>query len=273
MLCGQKLLQCHCAHFAATYKYRSTTATEMHVQKHSSLSLLINASTQFVGWDALDPASRALRLLIAANGTVDGLYPVRVQRIPPPAASYATGMARRDSADKMHVASSSLQAAGNLSILLEQSRSYVHDDGNGDAPEMADEHEETTAASLKMQQDDIKLTDNVASDAVNDTRHVPSEFLLSGHVSFAEEGDSFYEYLLKQWIIGGKHPKDDGLLQSYVAAMRGIRTWLLGQTAPTAHADASALKAAQRPDGSESQSSIVHEMGHLVCPTLSYPAA
>jgi Glycosyl hydrolase family 47 len=56
--------------------------------------------------------------------------------------------------------------------------------------------------------------------------HVPGTVLLGAR------GDSYYEYMLKQYIASSK--QDDALLRHYVAAMGGVRDWLLGETAPPA---------------------------------------
>ena len=52
----------------------------------------------------------------------------------------------------------------------------------------------------------------------------------TGKVTFGAYGDSYYEYLLKQYIFTGK--TDAALLDAYKAAMHGVRLWLLGETAP-----------------------------------------
>jgi hypothetical protein len=52
----------------------------------------------------------------------------------------------------------------------------------------------------------------------------------SNHVSLGARGDSFYEYMLKQYLLGGK--KDNNLLEMYTEAMRGVRDVLLAETAP-----------------------------------------
>jgi hypothetical protein len=57
-----------------------------------------------------------------------------------------------------------------------------------------------------------------------------STIFSSHHVSMGALGDSFYEYMLKQYLLGGK--KDRKLLEMYTAAMQGVRDVLLAETAP-----------------------------------------
>lgn len=49
-------------------------------------------------------------------------------------------------------------------------------------------------------------------------------------VSFGARGDSYYEYLLKQFLAGGR--TEPLFLEQYEAAMMGMRRWLVGSTAP-----------------------------------------
>ena len=62
-----------------------------------------------------------------------------------------------------------------------------------------------------------------------------------GTVSLGARGDSYYEYLLKQYLFSGG--QDDVFLERYVQAMSGVRDWLLGETAPPATGVAAALRA------------------------------
>ena len=59
---------------------------------------------------------------------------------------------------------------------------------------------------------------------------VPTVRIRPGSVTMGAGGDSYYEYLLKQYLISGKADLD--FLQQYMAAMNGAREWLLGTTAP-----------------------------------------
>jgi endoplasmic reticulum Man9GlcNAc2 1,2-alpha-mannosidase len=52
-----------------------------------------------------------------------------------------------------------------------------------------------------------------------------------GIITLGGQGDSFYEYMLKQYIAGGL--QDTVFLDAYTNAMAGMREWLLGTTAPT----------------------------------------
>jgi endoplasmic reticulum Man9GlcNAc2 1,2-alpha-mannosidase len=52
----------------------------------------------------------------------------------------------------------------------------------------------------------------------------------SAMVTLGARGDSYYEYLLKQYIFSGR--KDDLWLEAYMAAMNGVRNCLVGWTAP-----------------------------------------
>ncbi|DBA98648.1 hypothetical protein WJX77_007859 [Trebouxia sp. C0004] len=49
-------------------------------------------------------------------------------------------------------------------------------------------------------------------------------------LSLGSRGDSYYEYLLKHWILTGK--TDDALLKQYKQAMKGVRGLLLQRTSP-----------------------------------------
>jgi hypothetical protein len=52
----------------------------------------------------------------------------------------------------------------------------------------------------------------------------------TNHITLGARGDSYYEYMLKQYLVGGK--KDEKLLVMYVESMRGVRDLLLAQTKP-----------------------------------------
>nr|XP_004654168.2 endoplasmic reticulum mannosyl-oligosaccharide 1,2-alpha-mannosidase [Jaculus jaculus] len=55
-------------------------------------------------------------------------------------------------------------------------------------------------------------------------------FTHPGVFTLGARADSYYEYLLKQWIQGGK--KETQLLEDYVAAIQGVRTHLLRRSQP-----------------------------------------
>jgi mannosyl-oligosaccharide alpha-1,2-mannosidase len=75
----------------------------------------------------------------------------------------------------------------------------------------------------------------------------------SSHITFGALGDSFYEYLLKMWIQGGK--KETKWRQMYDASMTGMTNLLLQRTTP------SNLAYVADYDGSR----VIHKMDHLAC--------
>lgn len=56
-------------------------------------------------------------------------------------------------------------------------------------------------------------------------------FRSSATITFGARGDSYYEYLLKQWVQTGK--KKEFLKQDYLAAIEGIKTHLLKESEPS----------------------------------------
>lgn len=56
-------------------------------------------------------------------------------------------------------------------------------------------------------------------------------FSHKGVFTLGARADSYYEYLLKQWIQGGK--TEDDLLEDYLQAMDGVRKHLVRQTGPS----------------------------------------
>ena len=50
-------------------------------------------------------------------------------------------------------------------------------------------------------------------------------YLATGHTSVGALGDSFYEYLVKQWVMSGG--KDTKARDMYLEAMKGITQTLL----------------------------------------------
>ena len=64
----------------------------------------------------------------------------------------------------------------------------------------------------------------------NGTEHARVPHFTTTHITLGARGDSYYEYMLKQYLVGGK--KDKKLLGMYTEAMRGVRDLLLGETKP-----------------------------------------
>ncbi|KAM4634018.1 endoplasmic reticulum mannosyl-oligosaccharide 1,2-alpha-mannosidase [Polymixia lowei] len=56
------------------------------------------------------------------------------------------------------------------------------------------------------------------------------QFTHKGVFTLGARADSYYEYLLKQWIQGGK--TEDDLLEDYLLALEGVKKHLLRQTGP-----------------------------------------
>ncbi|CAN9504766.1 unnamed protein product [Ophioblennius macclurei] len=56
------------------------------------------------------------------------------------------------------------------------------------------------------------------------------QFTHKGVFTLGARADSYYEYLLKQWIQGGK--TEDDLLEDYIQAIEGVKKHLLRQTGP-----------------------------------------
>ncbi|KAM9321965.1 endoplasmic reticulum mannosyl-oligosaccharide 1,2-alpha-mannosidase isoform 1-T2 [Pholidichthys leucotaenia] len=56
------------------------------------------------------------------------------------------------------------------------------------------------------------------------------QFTHKGVFTLGARADSYYEYLLKQWIQGGK--TEDDLLEDYLQAIEGVKKHLLRQTGP-----------------------------------------
>uniref|UniRef100_A0A4W4G2U1 alpha-1,2-Mannosidase n=1 Tax=Electrophorus electricus TaxID=8005 RepID=A0A4W4G2U1_ELEEL len=57
------------------------------------------------------------------------------------------------------------------------------------------------------------------------------KFTHRGVFTLGARADSYYEYLLKQWLQGGK--KEAALLEDYLQAVEGVKRNLLGQTSPS----------------------------------------
>lgn len=67
-------------------------------------------------------------------------------------------------------------------------------------------------------------------------------------------GDSYYEYLLKQWLLSGK--KDDSLRQMYVTAVDGMKMELLARSSPSGMLFVGETSANQP---------LIPKMEHLTC--------
>ncbi|XP_066920509.1 endoplasmic reticulum mannosyl-oligosaccharide 1,2-alpha-mannosidase-like [Clytia hemisphaerica] len=55
-------------------------------------------------------------------------------------------------------------------------------------------------------------------------------FRASSHITLGARGDSYYEYLLKQWLQGGK--EDDQMKEEYLKAMDGVMKLLVKKSKP-----------------------------------------
>jgi len=85
-------------------------------------------------------------------------------------------------------------------------------------------------------------------------------FVFSDHLTFGAMADSFYEYMLKIWIQGGK--QEPMYRQMYDKAMQGMHNELLHVSTPsglTYLAD----KVGQGRKGGPKR--MKHKMDHLVC--------
>ncbi|XP_062334817.1 endoplasmic reticulum mannosyl-oligosaccharide 1,2-alpha-mannosidase isoform X1 [Osmerus eperlanus] len=79
------------------------------------------------------------------------------------------------------------------------------------------------------------------------------QFTHKGAFTLGARADSYYEYLLKQWIQGGKTEND--LLEDYLQAVEGVKKHLLKQTGPSRLTFV----------GEMSQNRFNPKMDHLVC--------
>ncbi|KAM8827655.1 endoplasmic reticulum mannosyl-oligosaccharide 1,2-alpha-mannosidase isoform 2-T2 [Spinachia spinachia] len=79
------------------------------------------------------------------------------------------------------------------------------------------------------------------------------QFTHKGVFTLGARADSYYEYLLKQWIQGGK--TEDDLLEDYLLAVDGVRKHLVRQTGPSKLTFVGEL----------SHSRFNPKMDHLVC--------
>lgn len=74
----------------------------------------------------------------------------------------------------------------------------------------------------------------------------------TNHITFGARGDSFYEYLMKSWVITGK--KNERLREAYIKSMNGMRKRLIFRTSP------GNLTWIAEQDGH-----IISKMDHLAC--------
>uniref|UniRef100_A0A3Q3WGZ0 alpha-1,2-Mannosidase n=1 Tax=Mola mola TaxID=94237 RepID=A0A3Q3WGZ0_MOLML len=79
------------------------------------------------------------------------------------------------------------------------------------------------------------------------------QFTHRGIYTLGARADSYYEYLLKQWIQGGK--KENQLLEDYLQAIEGVKRNLLQKSAPNGLTFVGEL----------SQGQFSPKMDHLVC--------
>lgn len=99
-----------------------------------------------------------------------------------------------------------------------------------------------------------------------------------GHITLGARGDSYYEYLIKEYLAGGQ--QDQAFLDAYTAAMTGVREWLVGETAPAPQGgllyigeieskaiepDARLSKLTHLLDSQQKSSMFSSKMDHLVC--------
>lgn len=80
------------------------------------------------------------------------------------------------------------------------------------------------------------------------------EFRPGSHITFGARGDSYYEYLLKQWIQTGK--TDEVMKREYLTAMEGMKKLLVRKTKTTGLTFVGELLAGR---------SFSPKMDHLVC--------
>lgn len=96
----------------------------------------------------------------------------------------------------------------------------------------------------------------------------------AGTVTLGARGDSHYEYLLKHYIANGKRDKE--WLRAYMAAMDGLRNWLVAETMPAAEggllfvgemsiAEIGGAFSALRALGKIGAPPLRPKMDHLVC--------
>lgn len=109
--------------------------------------------------------------------------------------------------------------------------------------------------------------------------HLPPMFLdpltaapASSVVTLGARGDSYFEYLLKAWLVRGKRAEDEWLRGAYVSSMRALRSSLLSRSAPSdpAAAASEGLSADQAAAGLLYVAELhagraVPKMDHLVC--------
>ncbi|XP_030581445.1 mannosidase, alpha, class 1B, member 1b isoform X2 [Archocentrus centrarchus] len=79
------------------------------------------------------------------------------------------------------------------------------------------------------------------------------QFTHQGIYTLGARADSYYEYLLKQWIQGGK--KEDQLLEDYLQAIEGVKKNLLQKSSPSGLTFV----------GEVSHGQFSSKMDHLVC--------
>ena len=77
---------------------------------------------------------------------------------------------------------------------------------------------------------------------------------------FGARGDSYYEYLLKQWLLSGK--KDERMRKRYHKAVEAIETHLVRRSKPNNYAFI-----AEKNSGG---GNLVNKMDHLVVSCLDY---
>lgn len=100
----------------------------------------------------------------------------------------------------------------------------------------------------------LKKMDGLVSHFINPFQGV---FHVTAPVSFGASADSYYEYLLKQWIQTGK--TKDWLKNDYLEAIEGMKKHLLRHSKPSGYAFAGSLTSMSP------LASFRNEMEHLTC--------
>jgi mannosyl-oligosaccharide alpha-1,2-mannosidase len=84
-----------------------------------------------------------------------------------------------------------------------------------------------------------------------------------GKITFGADGDSFYEYLVKVWLQGGK--QDGKLFKMYKDALYGLEKHLVQRGDPASGQDDLTFLGVFHWSGRGSDGRVDHEMEHLTC--------
>ena len=98
---------------------------------------------------------------------------------------------------------------------------------------------------------------------LNDIRYVKgqAEFGKRGKLSFGGCGDSFYEYMLKLWLQGGK--KETKYRYMYYESIEGMHKVLLQKSEPSGLNYLASIESSGA--GNMQRGRVVHDMEHLAC--------